>query len=559
MTFETMIPPRSKTVLEVTGEVAEDFQSSKDAYLLIQPDCEYTVTKSFDGVDGKFDSILIQSSVIGTLPKDELVKLIKSAAAKLNERGTILFTLDNIAFADNIMAILQDQPPKFKVTLTKDELSDAIKDAGINEYRSLNASRRANVPQQLREISKNEPLVFQHILVATAEELPPKYLIQSIVGEKLVCAPVRIHRPNMFLTTEPNIYTTSTTVEQPYRIFPKEQYENRIMINQRMTFPTFTNGVKFFDSMKSQGYLYLEEMDDHPVLWEQSYEKTAFINFISVHAIQTSTEYLADYLRQFNPNVKIFDNQLQKLLPLRNYDEEFKQEDRPTTIFFGALNRDKEFEEILPVLNDLAKKYGKKLAFKILARESLFESLQSENKTLIGDSRIYEGQFVPYERYERELYTSDIALLPLQDNKFNRAKSDLKFLECAACGTVALASPVVYSDVVKDGENGFIFYDTKEFAQKLELLIENRDKRRELATAAYDYVKHNRLMSQHYEERFDWYKELFAKLPELTAEAQARIDKEAPRFKDEVPVETTQRIDSPAGNNRQLAEIIIPV
>ena len=36
------------------------------------------------------------------------------------------------------------------------------------------------------------------------------------------------------------------------------------------------------------------------------------------------------------------------------------------------------------------------------------------------------------------------------------------------------------------------------------------------------------------------------------------IDKELPRFKDEVPVET-QRVHSPAGNSNQLAEIIIPV
>ena len=178
---------------------------------------------------------------------------------------------------------------------------------------------------------------------------------------------------------------------------------------------------------------------------------------------------------------------------------------------------------------------------------------------MVGDTRIYDGQFVPYEKYEQTLYTSDIALLPLQDNKFNRAKSDLKFIECAACGTAVLASPVVYSDVIKDGENGFIFYDMKEFAQKLEILIKNRDKRREMATAAYEYVKHNRLMSQHYEERLDWYKELFAKLPELTAEVQARIDKEAPRFKDEVPVATDQRVYTPAGNNRQFEEIIIPV
>lgn len=558
MTFENMIPARSKTVLELTGGNAE-IQTSKEKYLLVQPDCEYTVAKNFEGIDGKFDTILIQSSVIGNLFKDELVDFIKSTADKLNKRGTVIFLLDNIAFADNVMAILQSQAPKFKITLSRAELSEAIKDAGFTEYRSLNAARRANFPSELREVSATDPQIFLYILVATPEEMPPQYLIQSIIGEKLVCAPVRIHRPNMFLCNEPNIFTTSSNADQPYRIFPKEQYENRIMINQRMTFPTFTNGVQFFENMKSQHYLYLEEIDDHPTRWEESYKKTAYINFIGVHAIQTSTEELANYLREFNPNVKVFLNQLNRLLPPRDFNEEFKQEDRPTTIFFGALNRDEEFEEILPVLNELAKKYGKKLAFKILARNNLFESLESENKTLVGDVRFYDGQFVPYERYEQTLYTSDIALLPLHDNKFNRAKSDLKFLECAACGTVALASPVVYGNVVQDGENGMIFYDVKEFAQKLEFLIENPDKRRDMATTAYEYVKHNRLMSQHYEERLDWYKELFAKWDELTEQAQARIDKESPRFKDEVPVETTQRIYSPAGNNNQPAEIIIPV
>ena len=178
MTFETMIPPRSQTVLEITGEQAEDFQSSEANYLLIHPQCKYTVSKDFSGVDGKFDAVLIQSAVIGNLPKNELVALIKSAAEKLNKRGTLIFTLDNIAFADNVMAILQGQAPQFKVTLTKKELSDAIKDAGINEYRSLNASRRTNVPQGIRENSKSDPLVFCYILVATIEEMPPKYLIQ---------------------------------------------------------------------------------------------------------------------------------------------------------------------------------------------------------------------------------------------------------------------------------------------------------------------------------------------------------------------------------------------
>jgi len=216
------------------------------------------------------------------------------------------------------------------------------------------------------------------------------------------------------------------------------------------------------------------------------------------------------------------------------------------------------FKELLPILNQFAKDYGKKIAFKILARQQHFNALQAENKILIGDPAQFDAQFVPYARYEDALKTSDIALLPLQDNIFNRAKSDLKFIECANCGAVALASPVVYSDVIKDGENGFIFKDLKEFSNKLKMLIDNPKKRREVAENAYNYVKHNRLMSQHYEERLDWYFELLAKLPELTKEAQARIEKIAPDFKDEPP-----EISPPQNNSEGFlepdAEIIIPV
>ena len=41
-------------------------------------------------------------------------------------------------------------------------------------------------------------------------------------------------------------------------------------------------------------------------------------------------------------------------------------------------------------------------------------------------------------------------------------------------------------------------------------------------------------MSQHYMERLEWYRELLARLPELTAEAEKRIEKFVPMFKDEI-------------------------
>ena len=532
MTFESFIPPRSKSVLEITGEVSKDFQTTEENFLAVQPDCKYKVAKNFSDIDGKFDTIILQSSLIGNLSHDELVELLKKSATKLNKRGVLILTLDNISFIENVMAILEGKPLKFKTTLSAVELEQAVSDANLKKFKTINAAQKTLIPQELKNLAKTNLEIFAYIVTATAEELPKKTLLQYSIGENLVCAPIRIHLPNSFFSTEPNISAMSS-LGNPSKLFSDKEFDNRIFISQRITYQNFQVGRKIFEDLKNAGYLYVNEMDDHPVLWEKSYKDSGYINFVGVHAIQTSTKCLADYLNQFNSHVKVFPNQLRRLLPKRNFDT---QNNKTVTIFFGALNRDAEFNELLPVLNQIAKDYGKRVAFKILARKNLFDSLQTENKLLIGNPGHYDGQFVPYSTYESTLYTSDIALLPLLDNMFNRAKSDLKFIECGNCGTAALASPVVYSEVVKDGVNGFIYRDLQDFSQKLRLLIDNADKRHELADNAYEYVKHNRLMSQHYEERLDWYNELFARLPELNKETEQRIEKIAPNFENQTIV-----------------------
>ena len=533
MTFETFIPARSKLVLELTGEVDKDFETTEKKFLEIQPECRYIVAKDLTDIKGVFDVILIHSSLIGTLSNDNLVELIKRIAVHLKRNGTMIFTLDNIGNGENLTALLEGKPPKFKVTLTHDELNDAIEDAGLYVLRSLNASRNTQVTRQLVDFSKTELAVFLYIFTACKCEPPKKTLVQTLIGESIVCAPSRVHMPNTFFMAEQNVFIVASQVGKQYKLFERDQFEDRIFINQRMCFPSFAVGLDFFNILRKKEILFISEMDDHPLLWEEDYKKTAWINFRAVHAIQTSTPYLADYLSQFNPHVTVFANHLRRLPPRRNFNDEFKQK-KPVTIFFGALNRDGDFIELLPILNRFAKQYGDKICFKILARRNLFDALESEHKIFVGDMNKYEGQFVSYDVYEEAIHSSDIALLPLRDNEFNRSKSDLKFIECAGNGAVVLASPVVYAKSIEEGRTGFIYRDDREFVTKLNMLIKNRNLRRIVAETAYDYVRRERLMSQHYLERLDWYRELLARLPELTAAASKRIQKFIPIYKDEI-------------------------
>ncbi len=564
MTFETFIPARSKLVLELTGDVPKGFETTEKKFLEIQPECRYTVASDLTDVKGLFDVILIHSPLIGTLSNNKLVALIKIIAVHLKRDGTMIFTLDNIGSGDNLTALLEGRPPKVKVTLTHDELSDAIEYAGLSVLRSLNASRSTQVPRQLAELSKTELAVFIYIFTACKCEPPKKTLVQTLIGESTVCAPSRVHMPNAFFMAEKNVFIMATQVGKQYKLFERDQFEDRIFINQRMCFPSFAVGLDFFNVLRKKGILFISEMDDHPVLWEEDYKKTAWINFRAVHAIQTSTPYLADYLSQFNPNVTVFANHLRRLPPRRDFDDEFNQK-KPVTIFFGALNRDGDFIELLPILNRFAKQYGNKLEFKILARRNLFDALESEHKTFVGDMNKYEGQFVSYDAYEEAIRSSDIALLPLRDNEFNRSKSDLKFIECAGNGAVVLASPVVYAKSIEEGRTGFIYRDDREFVTKLNMLIKNRNLRRRVAETAYDYVRRERLMSQHYMERLEWYRELLSRLPELTLAATKRIQKFIPMYREEI-AQFRARFAQESNvlpfeedrNSKRNAEIIIP-
>ena len=102
-------------------------------------------------------------------------------------------------------------------------------------------------------------------------------------------------------------------------------------------------------------------------------------------------------------------------------------------------------------------------------------------------------------------------------------KSDLKFIECAGHGVCVLASPIVYSETIRHGKTGFIYYNHADFELYLRHLIVDRDLRHEIADAAYEYVKSERLLCQHYKERYLWYKNLIAQLPQLNQNLIERI------------------------------------
>ena len=276
--------------------------------------------------------------------------------------------------------------------------------------------------------------------------------------------------------------------------------------------------------LTARGNILLQEFDDHPVIAEKIVRENYF-TFRAVSAVQTSTKYLADFLRELNPYIYLFENQLAELPERRVYDMNSPR----VSIFFGALNRRPDWEPLMPAINASIRRYGDRLHFHVISDHAFYEALETEEKDFAGGVR--DASIVaPYERYTAALHDADIALLPLRDTEFNRAKSDLKFIEAAGHGAVALASPTVYAETMRDGETGLIFRSPEEFAKKLDLLIERADLRRTLAEHAYRYVAEHRLLEYHLDDYISAYQEMLARREEFERDRRARIAKFFPQL-----------------------------
>lgn len=122
----------------------------------------------------------------------------------------------------------------------------------------------------------------------------------------------------------------------------------------------------------------------------------------------------------------------------------------------------------------------------------------------IPEDRIEWHPWVPYAAYKIKLAAMDfdIALAPLIENVFNHGKSAIKWYEVSALAEPKplLASDVPpYCDEIEDGKTGFLFdmpanreVVSMSFMEKLEILVRNEEKRRELAENAKTWVREHR-------------------------------------------------------------------
>ena len=339
------------------------------------------------------------------------------------------------------------------------------------------------------------------------------------------CAPVRLDAPLKPLVERGLISLSGCVQADDLTISLRDVApHDSILLMERRWLLCSGEVSQVLSGLTARGNILLQEFDDHPLISEEIVRENYF-TFRAISTVQTSTQYLADVLREFNPHIYLFENQLASLPEQRIYN----MQNERVKIFFGALNRRLDWEPLMPAINAAIRRYGDRLYFHVISDHAFYEALETEEKDFAGGVR--DASIVaPYERYTAALHDADIALLPLRDTEFNRAKSDLKFIEAAGHGAVALASPTVYAKTIRDGETGLIFRSPEEFAEKFDLLIERADLRRSLAEHAYRYVAEHRLLEYHLDDYITAYQEMLVRREEFECDRRARIAKFFPQL-----------------------------
>lgn len=212
--------------------------------------------------------------------------------------------------------------------------------------------------------------------------------------------------------------------------------------------------------------------------WLKNPGKTAKI-IAMADLIFAGNNYLADYARQFNKNVKI--------IPTTIDTDEYVREKRGKKSakicigWSGSITTIKHFEYAIPFLKKLKEKYGDAIEIKVIG-----------DATYINKELAVKGIAWSKGNEIQELSTIDIGIMPLPDDEWANGKCGLKGLQYMALEIPTIMSPVgVNSEIISEGENGFLASTVDEWVNKISQLIESEELRKTIGRMARQTVVDN--------------------------------------------------------------------
>ena len=202
----------------------------------------------------------------------------------------------------------------------------------------------------------------------------------------------------------------------------------------------------------------------------------------------TSTNQLKEELLKYKDSVLLNRNLASsELIAVSSQflKEDFGADDRIKIGYFsGSISHNENFELIKPAIKEVLDHYSS-VELHIVGHLDIPHDMKQYTQ------RIVVHEYVDWKTLPQLIGQVDINLAPLVDSVFNRAKSEIKWIEAALVKVPTIASHIgAFADMMIDGQTGLLAKDS-EWKEKLESLILSADLRRELAENAYTFVLEN--------------------------------------------------------------------
>jgi hypothetical protein len=267
--------------------------------------------------------------------------------------------------------------------------------------------------------------------------------------------------------------------------------------------------VSTLDTLIENGWIVINDIDDD-LTHREEFVADNYYCLRYCHAVTVSTGKLAESYCRFNPDTYVLSNAVPYLLDPK------QSPTGPCRVFFGALNRYQDWLAIKDGVVSALDRFKDRFELVIVHDEQVFASLPAGIKKRVVPT-------LGYDQYLSLLSESDIALLPLNDNVFNRGKSDLKLIESAGVGCVPIFSPTVYGEVPIHAEIGLMANSPKEWEDALSQLILDPADREARKIKGQHYVKNYRMHSHQALNRYTLYQQLLAKRDQLEQRRRQRL------------------------------------
>ena len=201
------------------------------------------------------------------------------------------------------------------------------------------------------------------------------------------------------------------------------------------------------------------------------------------NGVITSTDYLAKIYKKHNKNVHVIPNAIDFEL----WDSLVEKKKRTKKIrigWAGGGSHNRDLMQIDKVIDKINKLYSNVEWVFLGGCPDGFEDKSKSKVKLLK-------KWYPINTYPQELkkLDLDIAVAPLRDNEFNRAKSNLRWLEYSAMGVPTVASNVEPFKCIREKVDGLLVQEEDEWVDALSTLITSETMRKTIGKNAYDRVK----------------------------------------------------------------------